>query len=153
MDSCEIDSLDKKILRHLQEDSRRPYLEIARQIGCSGGTIHSRVSKLKDLGVISGQIVTIDKSKLGYEMEAYLGVTVDLASKFNHVSDKLKKIPEVTEVHYTTGSYSLLVKVAVKNTKDLFLLLSTKIQTINHISATDTLIVLDTLLSRDITLD
>ena len=150
MSDNQIDSIDRKILRHLQEDSRRPYLEIARQIGCSGGTIHARVAKLKDLGVISGQVITLNKASLGYEMEAFLGITVDLASKFEFVSEQLKKIPEVTEVHYTTGSYSLLTKVAVKNSKDLFLLLSTKIQTIDHVSATDTLIVLDTLLTRDI---
>ena len=114
MTTEQIDSLDRKIISHLQEDSRRPYLEIARNLGCSGGTIHARIAKLKDLGVLKGQRVVVDKSKLGYELEAFLGVTVNQASKFSKVSEELSLIPEVLEIHYTTGSYSLLVKLAVK---------------------------------------
>ena len=63
MENYQIDSIDRKIISHLQEDSRRPYLEIARKIGCSGGTIYTRVSKLKDLGILKGQRIVVDKSR------------------------------------------------------------------------------------------
>ena len=151
-DDYQTDNIDREILSQLQVNARQPFLEIARKIGCAGGTIHARVTKLKESGIIKGQKIIIDKGKLGYKLEAFLGVSVDNASKFADVSTALKKIPETLEIYYTTGAYSLLVKVAVRNTKDLFKLLSEKIQVIDHVRATDTLIVLDTLVSRDINL-
>lgn len=152
MDLQQIDSIDRKILQFLQKDSRTAFTEIARQIGCSGGTIHGRVSRLKESGIISGQKVVIDKSKLGYELEAFLGISVDQASRYSDVATELGRISEVLEIHYTTGSYNLLAKVAVKNAKHLFELLSQKIQLIDNVRSTDTLVVLESLLTRDISL-
>jgi len=146
----QIDSTDRKILRILQNDARTPFLEIARKLKCSGGTVHSRVGKMRELGIIAGQKMVLDRKKLGYELEAFLGITVDQPSNIAEVTDKLRDIGEVLELHYTTGAYSLLCRVTVENTDHLYRLLSKKIQSIPAVVSTDTMVILKKMFEKDL---
>lgn len=146
----EIDIMDKKILAMIQKDSRKPYLEIARELRVSGGTIHARIKKMKEFGIIKGTKVVLDQDSLGFKITAFVGIGLNRAGASNVVAKELEKLPEVLEVHYTTGDHSLLVKVAVKESNDLHLLLANKIQNIENIQSTNTTIILKTMLNREV---
>ena len=149
MSSIELDSTDIKILNFLQSDSRMSYQEIARIIKVSGGTVHVRVSKMKAAGLITGSKVTVDYSKLGLSVCAFVGINLVSAGDYPVVLKKLKTFCEVTEVHYTTGSYSLFIKIITTSTRDLHLFLIEKLQGISQIQSTETLISLDNPVVRD----
>ena len=148
-----IDNLDTKILSILQEDSRRSYQEIARELVVSGGTIHVRVNRLKELGIIKGSRIILDYPKLGFDVTVFIGINLHNASDSSLVLSKLNKMDEITEVHYTTGSYSLFIKAVLRSTLGLKTFLVEKLQLIEEIQSTETLISLDEPVSRDIRLD
>lgn len=147
-----LDELDFQILDILIKDSRTPYLEIARNCHVSGGTIHVRMKKMEDMGIIKGTKLIIDNSKLGYDICCFIGIYLDKSSSFTNVLDNMKAIKEVVELHYTTGDYSLFVKILCKNMSDLQNLLMSKIQTIEGIQRTNTFISLFQPIDRNIEL-
>ena len=152
-DKHKIDNLDIKILSILQEDSRRPYQEIARELIVSGGTIHVRVNRLKELGIIKGSRIIMDYPKLGFDVTVFIGINLHNAGDSLSVLNKLREMDEITEVHYTTGSYSLFIKAVLRSTFGLKTFLVEKLQLIKEIQSTETLISLDEPVSRDIQLD
>ena len=148
--NLQIDNLDKKILFLLSKNARMPFLEIARECNVSGAAIHQRVQRLIKVGIISGSQLTIDPKKLGYFTCAYIGVFLDNPSLFGDVSEKLLKIPEITQCHYTTGQYSMFIKVYTRDNEHLRKVLMDKIQSINGIMRTETYISLDVLVNRNL---
>ena len=152
-DKYKFDNLDIKILLLLQEDSRKSYQEIARKLVVSGGTIHVRTSRLKKLGIIKGSKITLDYPKLGFDVTVFIGINLHNAGDSSSVLNKLKEMDEITEVHYTTGSYSLFIKAVLRSTLGLKTFLVEKLQLIKEIQSTETLISLDEPVSRDIRLD
>lgn len=150
--NLQLDDLDYQILDILIKDSRTPFLEIARQCHVSGGTVHVRMKKMEDMGIIKGTKLIIDNSKLGYDVCCFIGIYLDKASNFNVVFDEMKKIKEVVELHYTTGEYSIFIKVICKNIAHLQELLMTKLQAIDGVQRTDTFISLSQLIDRNIEL-
>lgn len=147
-----LDDLDIQILDILIKDSRIPYLEIARKCHVSGGTIHVRMKKMEDLGIIQGTKLILNNTKLGYDVCCFIGIYLDKASAFNDVLNELNKIKEVVELHYTTGEYSIFIKVICKSISDLQYLLMNKIQVIPEIQRTDTFISLSQPIDRNIQL-
>lgn len=145
-----IDGIDKKILRYLMEDARKPILEIARQIGISGAAIHQRLRKLEASGLISGSKFTIDPKVLGYDTMAFVGIFLDKAMNNPDAVKQLKQIPEVLECHYTTGNWSILIKILCRDNEHLMNLLNRDIQTINGVSRTETFISLNQQIDRQI---
>ncbi|MGE4568301.1 MAG: Lrp/AsnC ligand binding domain-containing protein, partial [Bacteroidales bacterium] len=145
--------LDKRIISMLQANARIHFLEVARECGVSGAAIHQRVQRLKKLGVIKGAEYVIDPKMIGYDTCAFMGIFLEKASLFNDVVNQLKKIPEVTECHYTTGDYSIFIKIYAHNNEHLKQVLVDKLQTISGISRTDTIISLEENFSRQITMD
>jgi len=143
-----VDELDLKILNILLKDAKRPYAEIGKQLFVSGGTVHVRVKKLADLGVITGSQVTIDHTKLGYDISAYLGIYLAQSNMYNHVSQSLRKIPEIISADYTTGVYSIFAKVRCKDTNHLKEIISNSIQSIDGIQRTETFISLESSIER-----
>jgi Lrp/AsnC family transcriptional regulator for asnA, asnC and gidA len=107
----EIDGIDKEILRDLMIDARKPILQIANKIGISGAAIHQRLRKLEDAGVIASSKLMVDNKVLGYKTMAFIGIYLDKASSNAEAVKELKKIPEVLECHYTTGNWSILIKI------------------------------------------
>jgi Lrp/AsnC family transcriptional regulator for asnA, asnC and gidA len=151
-DNYEIDRLDKQILGELLKDARRPYLEIARKLKVSGGTIHQRMEKMKELGVVKGSKIIIDYKKLGQGMVVFLGLHLHNAKDISRVVKKLQKLDEVTETHYTTGNYALLTKVIVRDIDHFHNFLTKKLQVIEEIKSTESLINLDSPIERDLDL-
>lgn len=150
--NLQLDDLDLQILSLLIKDCRTPYLEIARLCHVSGGTIHVRMKKMEDMKIIKGSRIVLDLPKLGYDVCCFVGIYVDKASSFQSVFEEMKKIPEVVELHLTTGNYSMFAKVIAKNIADLQSTLLNKINNISDIARTDTLISLSQPIDRNISL-
>ena len=147
-----LDELDLQILELLIKDCRTPYLEIARICHVSGGTIHVRMKKMEDVGIIKGSRIVLNLPKLGYDVCCFVGIYVDKTSSFNSVFDQMSHIKEVVELHLTTGDYSMFAKIVCKNISDLQDVLLNKINNIDGISRTDTFVSLSQPIDRNITL-
>lgn len=145
-----IDGIDKKILRYLMDDARKPILEIARKIGISGAAIHQRLRKLEQSGLLAGSKFIINPRILGYSTMAFVGIYLDKAMRNPEAVKVLKDIPEVLECHYTTGNWSILVKILCKDNEHLMSVLNHKIQTIEGVSRTETFISLNQQIDRQI---
>ncbi|MCF1191091.1 Lrp/AsnC ligand binding domain-containing protein [Mangrovimonas sp. AS39] len=146
----EIDGIDKQILRALMEDARTPILEIARQVGISGAAIHQRLRKLEKSGLLSGSKFIINPKVLGYTTMAFIGVYLDKAMNNPEAVKQLKKVPEVIECHYTTGNWSIFIKILCKDNEHLMHLLNKEIQSIPGVSRTETFISLQQQIDRQI---
>ena len=146
----EIDGIDKEILRFLMEDARKPILQIAGKIGISGAAIHQRLRKLEQAGVISGSKFIVNTKVLGYSTMAFVGIYLEKASNNAEVVKELKKIPEVLECHYTTGNWSILIKIICRDNEHLMQLLNNKIQPVKGVSRTETFISLEQQIERQI---
>ncbi|MGB5941653.1 MAG: Lrp/AsnC ligand binding domain-containing protein [Leeuwenhoekiella sp.] len=145
-----IDGIDKIILRQLMEDARKPILEIARKVGISGAAIHQRLRKLEKSGLIKGSKVIVDAGVLGYSTMAFVGIYLDRAMSNPKAVKQLEAIPEVIECHYTTGNWSVFIKILCKNNEHLMHLLNKKIQAIEGVSRTETFISLNQQIERQI---
>jgi Lrp/AsnC family transcriptional regulator for asnA, asnC and gidA len=145
-----IDGIDKKILRALMSNARTPILEIARNVGISGAAIHQRLRKLEKSGLISGSKFVINPKVLGYATMAFVGVYLDKAVSNPEAVKQLKKVPEVIECHYTTGNWSIFIKILAKDNEHLMHVLNSEIQSINGVSRTETFISLQQQIDRQI---
>ncbi len=146
----EIDKLDLDIIKLLSKSATTPYTSIAKKLGVSSGTIHVRMSKMEDMGVIKGSRILVDTSKLGYDICAFIGVYLDKGSFYLDVVKKMEKVQEVVELHYTTGVYSMFVKIICRDTQHLRSVLNDKIQTIEGIQRTETFISLEESIKRNL---
>ena len=147
-----LDDLDLQILEILINDARTPYLEIARVCHVSGGTIHVRMKKMEDMGIIRGTKILLDMPKLGYDVCCFVGVYLDKSSSFQKAIEELSLINEIVELHYTTGDYSIFTKLVCKNIAHLQDLLVNNINIISGVQRTDTFISLSQPLDRNIKL-
>ncbi len=147
-----IDGIDKEILRSLTEDARKPILEIARKMNVSGAAIHQRLRKLEASGLIKGSRLILNTKVLGYSTLAYVGIFLDKASSNPDAVRQLKKIPEVLECHYTTGNWSILIKIICRDNEHLMQLLNHQIQSIDGVSRTETFISLEQQIDRQVTI-
>lgn len=148
----EIDGIDKEILRFLMEDARKPILQIAGKIGISGAAIHQRLRKLEQAGVIAGSKFIVNTRVLGYSTMAFVGIYLEKAASNPEAVKELRKIPEVLECHYTTGNWSIFIKIICRDNEHLMQLLNHKIQPIDGVSRTETFISLDQQIERQIQL-
>lgn len=153
LESNDIDQLDRQILSKLVEDGKTPYTDLAKQLYVSSGTIHVRMKKLEQLGIVKGATLVIDYSKLGYDVTAFLGIYLDKSSLYDEVAEHLKQIPEIVEANYTTGLYSIFARIICKDTNHLRLVLHDKIQKIPGIQRTETFISLEQSISRSVNFD
>ncbi len=153
MAQYQLDSLDEKILQLISKNARTPFLEVARECNVSGAAIHQRVQKLISVGVIKGSEFIIDPVKIGYNTCAYMGIFLKDANFFKEVVDELLKIPEVVECHYTTGKYAMYLKIYAKDNAHFLSIIHDKIQVIEGIASTETLICLGEAFRRQITVE
>ena len=148
-----IDNLDKKILGIIVNNARIPSKEIAETCGVSRAAIHQRVQKLTDMGVITGSGYHVNPKALGYATCTYIGVKLEKGSMYRDVVPELEKIPEVVECHFTTGPYSMLIKLYARDNQHLMELLNDKIQMIYGVIDTETLISLEQSMNRSIPIE
>jgi Lrp/AsnC family transcriptional regulator for asnA, asnC and gidA len=147
------DNLDLKILKILMEDATKPYTDIARQLNVSGGTIHVRMKKMYEAGIVKGARLVVDPTKLGFDVTAFMGIFLERASAYKDVREALDQIPEIVELHYTTGAYNMLAKIICHNTTHLREVLHDRLQTVKGVQRTETLISLEQGLQREIELE
>ncbi|MCB0820940.1 MAG: Lrp/AsnC ligand binding domain-containing protein [Bacteroidetes bacterium] len=146
----EIDLLDRKILTILMEDAVVPYTEIAKKLDVSAGTIHVRMKKLTEIGVVVGSQLIVNPTVIGYDICAFIGIFLDKGSAYQDARKQMEAIPEIVELHYTTGVYSIFAKILCRDTNHLREVLNEKIQPIQGIQRTETFITLEQGFSRQI---
>ena len=145
-----IDSLDKKILSIVMSNARIPSKDVAAECGVSRAAIHQRLQRMIDLGVITGSGYNVSPKSLGYRTCTFIGVNLDRGAMYRDVVPELEKIPEVVECHFTTGPYTMLIKLYARDNEHLMELLNKKIQMIPGVTGTETLISLDHSIAREI---
>ena len=145
-----IDALDKKILEIISSNARIPFKDVAVECGVSRAAIHQRVQRLIETGVIIGSGYHVCPKSLGYSTCTYVGIKLERGSMYKEVSAQLKNIPEIVECHFTTGPYTLLVKLYSSDNEHLMTLLNNKIQEIPGVISTETLISLEQSISREV---
>ncbi len=145
-----LDQLDHQILALLVEDGKMAYTDIAKQLFVSSGTIHVRMKKMEELGIVVGSSLTLDYHKLGYDVTAFLGIYLEKSSLYEEVTEHLQGIPEVVSANYTTGAYGILCKIVCKDTNHLRQVLQDKIQKIPGIQRTETFISLEERFNRPV---
>ncbi len=128
MAKAQLDSLDFKILKTLSTNGRKPYLEIARECNVSGAAIHQRIQKLMAMGVLRGSECLINPASVGYDTCAYIGFFLKDPGKFDEVVERLRGIPEVVEVHFTTGQYDMFIKLFARNNDHLLHIIHEQLQ-------------------------
>lgn len=148
--NLQIDSLDIKILQFLMQNSRVSYLEIARETGVAGATIHLRLNKMEQAGIIKGNKLIVDPDKLGFKIGAFVCMNLQEGGQYNHAVEVLNNIKEVTECAYVTGAYSMFVKVYCRDTNHLREVLNGKIQKIEGVKSTETFIILEQSIDRQV---
>jgi Lrp/AsnC family transcriptional regulator for asnA, asnC and gidA len=139
----ELDSVDKSIINILQQDARTSYAEIGEKVFVSAGTVHARVKKLEKLGVIEQTIVKVNYKMIGFDITCFIGIFLKHSSLYDSVKKELEQIAEIVNVHYTTGQYSMFLKLTCTDTDHLRKVLHDKIQKIEGIQRTETLLSLE----------
>jgi Lrp/AsnC family transcriptional regulator for asnA, asnC and gidA len=142
MSKFKLDDTDHKILDMLIENTRTPFTDIAKKLQISAGTIHVRVKKMEEAGIITGSSLRLDYDKLGYSFIAFLGIFLNKTSQTQFVLERLNAIPHVTVAHVTTGKFNIFCKIRAMNTshaKDLIY----SIDDIEGVSRTETMISLE----------
>ena len=145
-----IDALDKKILSILSKNARMPFKDVATECNVSRAAIHQRVQRLIEIGVILGSAFNINPKALGYNTCTYVGITLERGNMYREVAKQIALIPEIVECHYTTGSYTMLVKLYARDNEQLMELLNDKLQNINGVASTETPISLEPSIQRAI---
>lgn len=148
----DLDHLDIQILSTLMEDASIAYTEIAKKLEVSGGTIHVRMKKMEEMGVIKGSHLQINPQLVGFDVTAFLGIYLEKGSQYNHAVQQLRKIKEVVELHYCTGAYSMFAKIICRDTEHLRKVLNEGIQGVEGIQRTETIISLEESIKRQIKL-
>ena len=143
-----LDGIDKIIIKHLLKEARTPIQILSNACGISGAAIHQRLKKLENAGVVSGSQIILNPRILGFNTVAFIGIYLDKAIRNPEAVRQLKNIPEVIECHYTTGNWSIFVKLLCRDNEHLMQLLNKNIQTINGVSRTETFISLQEQISR-----
>ena len=137
-----MDELDHRIVDLLQRDGRATQLELSRSVGLSQPAVAERIRKLEERGVITGYTARVDASKLGKDITAFIGVSIEHPKYFDGFARKVLAMPEVLEAHRVAGQDSYLLKVRTRNTKTLDTLLVETLRTISGVTRTHTTIVL-----------
>ena len=148
----QIDNIDRGILSELMINAKVPYTEIAKKLIVSAGTIHVRMKKMEEAGIVKNSRLHINYELLGFDLTAFLGIYLEKGSTYTDVIQQLNLIPEIVEAHYTTGAYSIFAKIRCKNTKHMRQILNEEIQSIKGIQRTETIISLEQSIDKHIIL-
>ena len=145
-----VDKLDLEIIQQLMIDASLSYAEIGKKLFVSAGTIHVRIKKLQESGVLNKLCFKVDLKKLGYDVIAFIGIYLEKSSMYDSVATDLKKIPEIVRMNYTTGNYSIFAEIICKDIAQLRQVLHDDLQKIKGIERTETFISLEEGLNRNV---
>ena len=139
MSKVALDEIDHQILDILIDNTRIPFTDISKRLLISAGTVHVRVKKMEEAGIIKGSSLNLDYVKLGYSFIAYVGAFLEKTNTINEVLEALTKIPFITVAHITTGKFNVFCKVRARDThhaKDIIF----SIDDVEGVSRTETMI-------------
>ena len=145
-----LDKLDLQIIQEMMEDAEVSYADLGKKLFVSGGTIHVRIKKLEELGVVKGKKLSVDLKELGYDVIAFIGIYLEKSSLYDSVAKELKKVPQIVRLNYTTGNYSMFAEIVCKDIQQLRYVLHDELQKIKGIERTETFISLEESLVRNI---
>ncbi|MDB4121793.1 Lrp/AsnC ligand binding domain-containing protein [Flavobacteriaceae bacterium] len=137
-----LDATDQSILDMLIENTRTPFTDIAKKHSISAGTVHVRVKKMEEAGIITGSSLRLDYNKLGYSFIAYVGIYLLKTSQTQFVLERINEIPYVTVAHVTTGKFNIFCKIRAKNTTHAKEIIY-KLDDIEGVTRTETMISLE----------
>lgn len=132
------------------ENAEMPYAELGKKLFVSGGTIHVRIKKLEELGIVKGKRLKVNLGLLGYDITAFVGIFLEKSSLYDDVATELQKIPEIIRLNYTTGNYSMYLEIVCKDINQLRSVLHDNLQKIKGIERTETLISLTESFNRGV---
>ncbi|HNE93490.1 MAG TPA: Lrp/AsnC ligand binding domain-containing protein [Chitinophagaceae bacterium] len=144
------DKLDLQIIHSLINNADISYADLGKKLFVSAGTIHVRIKKLEEHGIVKGKLLAVDYKNLGYDVIAFVGIYLEKSSLYDEVAKSLKKIPEIVRLNYTTGNYSMFIEIVCKDIQQLRKVLHDKLQNIKGIERTETLISLEESFRRNI---
>ena len=136
----DVTELDKRIIEHLQEDGRRPFTQIASDLGVSEAAVRARTNRLIDRGILQVVGVT-DPLKLGFHQMAMIGIKVE-ASRLLEVAEEIAGFPETDYVVVTAGTYDILVECVAEDNEALLQFLSQRLRKIRGVRETETFVYL-----------
>ena len=145
-----LDKLDLQIIQHMMLDAEVSYADLGKQLFVSGGTIHVRIKKLEELGIVQGKKLAVDMKVLGYDVIAFIGIYLEKSSLYDSVAEALQKIPQIVRLNYTTGNYSMFAEIVCKDIQQLRFVLHDELQKIKGIERTETFISLEESFSRNV---
>lgn len=145
-----LDKLDLQIISEMMEDAQISYADLGKKLFVSGGTIHVRIKKLQEHGIVKGTKLNVDLKTLGYDITAFVGIYLEKSSLYDTVAKDLQKIPEIVRLNYTTGNYSMFIEVVCKDITQLRYVLHDALQKIKGIERTETFISLDESFNRNV---
>ena len=145
-----LDKLDLQIIQSMMLDAEISYADLGKQLFVSGGTIHVRIKKLEELGIVQGKKLAVDMKVLGYDVIAFIGIYLEKSSLYDSVADALQKIPQIVRLNYTTGNYSMFAEIVCKDIQQLRFVLHDELQKIKGIERTETFISLEESFSRNV---
>ncbi|MGM0398246.1 MAG: Lrp/AsnC family transcriptional regulator [Halobacteriota archaeon] len=136
-----LDDTDRAILRELQRNARTPYSEIARRIDMSSATVHDRVKRLEEEGVIRGYHADVDPTAVDLDVEAVIGFRIEQGRSAETLA-RLEELEEVQEILLTTGEWDALVQLVTPDTEGLRELMFDRVPSIDGIVRSQTMVVL-----------
>ncbi len=145
-----LDKLDMQIIHEMVNDAEISYAELGKKLYVSGGTIHVRIKKLQEYGIVKGTRLAIDLKQLGYDVIAFIGIYLEKSSLYDAVAKELRKIPDIVRLNYTTGNYSMFAEIVCKDINKLRFVLHDELQKIKGIERTETFISLEESFSRNV---
>lgn len=145
-----LDKLDLQIIQSMMLDAEVSYADLGKQLFVSGGTIHVRIKKLEELGIVQGKKLAVDMKVLGYDVIAFIGIYLEKSSLYDSVAEALQKIPQIVRLNYTTGNYSMFAEIVCKDIQQLRFVLHDELQKIKGIERTETFISLEESFSRNV---
>ncbi len=145
-----IDNLDRKILEIIMKNARIASKDVAQECGVSRAAVHQRIQRMVDVKVITGSGYHVDPRVLGYSTCTYIGIQLEKGSLYRDVVPELEKIREVVECHFTTGRFTMLIKLYARDNQHLMELINDNIQHIPGVMATETLISLQESIHREV---
>ncbi len=145
-----LDKLDLQIIQEMMEDAEISYADLGKKLFVSGGTIHVRIKKLEEMGVVKGKKLSVDLKELGYDVIAFIGIYLEKSSLYDSVAKELKKVLQIVRLNYTTGNYSMFAEIVCKDIQQLRYVLHDELQKIKGIERTETFISLEESLVRNV---
>ncbi|WP_407524176.1 Lrp/AsnC ligand binding domain-containing protein [Lacibacter sp. MH-610] len=143
-----LDKLDLQLITEMMQDAQVSYADLGKKLFVSAGTIHVRIKKLQEHGIVKGTRLNVDMKKLGYDVTAFVGIYLEKSSMYDAVAKELQRIPEIVRLNYTTGNYSMFIEVVCRDMNQLRYVLHDALQKIKGIERTETFISLDESFSR-----